>query len=189
MVALLDISGSMEPYARAYLHLLWGMANRAHAEVFVFGTRLTRLTRALSNTNPDRAIERAAALMPDWSGGTRIGWALREFMALHGRRGMARGAVVLIVSDGWERDDPTVLVRQMIELRRHAHRIVWANPRAAAPGFAPLAGGMAAALPHIDAFISGHSADALTEVVRTLATTSRSSRFQEMGQVRASNFR
>jgi len=189
MVALLDISGSMEPYARAYLHLLWGMATRAHAEVFVFGTRLTRLTRALSNTNPDGAIERAASLMPDWSGGTRIGWALREFMALHGRRGMARGAVVLIVSDGWERDDPTVLARQMIELRRHAHRIVWANPRAAAPGFAPLAGGMAAALPHIDAFISGHSADALTEVVRTLATTSRNSRFQEMGQVRAPNFR
>ena len=189
MVALLDISGSMEPYARAYLHLLWGMATRAHAEVFVFGTRLTRLTRALSNTNPDGAIERAASLMPDWSGGTRIGWALREFMALHGRRGMARGAVVLIVSDGWERDDPTVLARQMIELRRHAHRIVWANPRAAAPGFAPLAGGMAAALPHIDAFISGHSADALTEVVRTLATTSRNSRFQEMGQMRAPNFR
>jgi uncharacterized protein len=176
MVALLDISGSMEPYARAYLHLLWGMATRAHAEVFVFGTRLTRLTRALHNASPDLALERAAALMPDWSGGTRIGWALGEFMDLHGRRGMARGAVVLIVSDGWERDDPSVLSRQMVQLRRHAHRIVWANPRAAAPGFAPLAGGMAAALPHVDAFVSGHSVEALTEVVRALGMTPRISR-------------
>jgi uncharacterized protein len=171
VVALLDISGSMEPYARAYLHLLWGAATRAHAEVFVFGTRLTRLTRALRNANPDLALERAAAVMPDWSGGTRIGRALREFMDLYGRRGMARGAVVLIVSDGWERDDPSVLAQQMAALGRHAHRIVWANPRAAAPGFAPLAGGMAAALPHVDSFISGHSADALTEVVRALGVT------------------
>jgi uncharacterized protein len=176
MVVLLDISGSMEPYARAYLHLLWGMASRSRAEVFVFGTRLTRLTRALRNANPDLALERAAALMPDWSGGTRIGWALREFMDLHGRRGMARGAVVLIVSDGWERDDPSVLSRQMVQLRRHAHRIVWANPRAAAPGFAPLAGGMAAALPYIDSFVSGHSVEALTEVVRALGMTPRISR-------------
>jgi uncharacterized protein with von Willebrand factor type A (vWA) domain len=171
LVALLDISGSMEPYARAYLHLLWGAATRAHAEVFVFGTRLTRLTRALRNANPDIALERAAALMPDWSGGTRIGRAVREFMDLYGRRGMARGAVVLIVSDGWERDDPNVLAQQMAALGRHAHRVVWANPRAAAPGFAPLAGGMAAALPHVDAFISGHSVDALTEVVRALGGT------------------
>jgi uncharacterized protein with von Willebrand factor type A (vWA) domain len=173
MVALLDISGSMEPYSRAYLHLLWGMATRAHAEVFVFGTRLTRLTRALRSANPDLALERAAALMPDWSGGTRIGSALREFMDLHGRRGMARGAVVLIVSDGWERDDPKVITGQMSQLRRHAHRIVWANPRAAAPGFAPLAGGMAAALPYVDAFVSGHSVDAVTEVVRELGIGAR----------------
>ena len=172
MVAMLDISGSMEPYARAYLHLLWGMATRARAEVFVFGTRLTRLTRALQNGNPDLALERAAALMPDWSGGTRIGPALREFMSLHGRRGMARGAVVLIVSDGWERDDPNVLGEQMLQLRRHAHRIVWANPRVAAPGFAPLAGGMAAALPYVDSLVSGHSADALAEVVRALGLNS-----------------
>jgi uncharacterized protein len=168
VVALLDISGSMEPYARAYLHLLWGAASRAQSEVFVFGTRLTRLTRALRDANPDHALERAAALMPDWSGGTRIGRSLREFMDQYGRRGMARGAVVLIVSDGWERDDPSALARQMVALARHAHRVVWANPRAAAPGFAPLAGGMAAALPHVDSFISGHSAAALTEVIRAL---------------------
>ena len=171
LVALLDISGSMEPYARAYLHLLWGAATRAHAEVFVFGTRLTRLTRALRNADPDLALERAAALMPDWSGGTRIGYSVRDFMDLYGRRGMARGAVVLIVSDGWERDDPSLLARQMVALGRHAHRVVWANPRAAAPGFAPLAGGMAAALPHVDSFISGHSADALLEVIRALGVT------------------
>jgi uncharacterized protein with von Willebrand factor type A (vWA) domain len=171
LVALLDISGSMEPYARAYLHLLWGAATRAHAEVFVFGTRLTRLTRALRNANPDLALEHAAALMPDWSGGTRIGCAVRDFMNLYGRRGMARGAVVLIVSDGWECDDPSILARQMAALGRHAHRVVWANPRAAAPGFEPLAGGMAAALPYVDSFLSGHSADALIEVVRALGAT------------------
>jgi uncharacterized protein len=161
----------MEPYARAYLNLLWGAAARAQAEVFVFGTRLTRLTRPLRNANPNLALERAAALMPDWSGGTRIGHAVRDFMDLYGRRGMARGAVVLIVSDGWERDDPSILARQMAALGRHAHCIVWANPRAAAPGFAPLAGGMAAALPHIDSFVSGHSADALIEVVHALGVT------------------
>jgi uncharacterized protein len=171
LVALLDISGSMEPYARAYLQLLWGAATRAHAEVFVFGTRLTRLTRTLRTANPDLALERAASLMPDWSGGTRIGRALREFMDLYGRRGMARGAVVLIVSDGWERDDPSVLAQQVAALGRHAHRVVWANPRAAAPGFAPLAGGMAAALPYVDSFISGHSTAALLDVVHALGVT------------------
>ncbi|HET9565893.1 MAG TPA: VWA domain-containing protein, partial [Mycobacterium sp.] len=181
LVALLDISGSMEPYARAYLHLLWGAATRAHAEVFVFGTRLTRLTRALRNANPDLALERAAALMPDWSGGTRIGRAVREFMDLYGRRGMARGAVVLIVSDGWERDDPSLLAQQMAALGRHAHRVVWANPRAAAPGFAPVAGGMAVALPHIDSFVSGHSVDALIEVVRALGATITSSNHRLVG--------
>jgi uncharacterized protein len=97
---------------------------------------------------------------------------VRDFMDLYGRRGMARGAVVLIVSDGWERDDPRILAQQLAALGRHAHRIVWANPRAAAPGFAPLAGGMAAALPHLDSFVSGHSADALVEVVRALGLTS-----------------
>ena len=185
LVALLDISGSMEPYARAYLHLLWGAAARAHAEVFVFGTRLTRLTRALHNADADLALERAAALMFDWSGGTRIGCAVRDFMDLYGRRGMARGAVVLIVSDGWERDDPSLLARQMVALGRHAHRVVWANPRAAAPGFAPLAGGMAAALPHVDSFISGHSADALLEVIRALGVTQPRPASRRLVSVRA----
>lgn len=173
LVALLDISGSMEPYARAYLHLLWGAATRAHAEVFVFGTRLTRLTRVLRVTDPDRALRQAAALMPDWSGGTRIGAALREFMDTFGRRGMAHGAVVLVVSDGWERDEPAVLASQMAALAGRAHRVVWANPRSAVPGFEPLTGGMVAALPHVDALVSGHSAAALADVVRALGAPSR----------------
>jgi uncharacterized protein len=168
LVALLDISGSMEPYARAYLHLLWGAATRSRAEVFVFGTRLTRLTRVLRRTNPDRALREAAALMPDWSGGTRIGAALHEFMDRYGRRGMAHGAVALIVSDGWERDDPALLGAQMAALAGRAHRVVWANPRSATPGFEPLTGGMVAALPHVDTLVSGHSAAALADVVRAL---------------------
>jgi uncharacterized protein len=168
IVALLDISGSMQPYARAYLQLLWGAAARAHAEVFVFGTRLTRLTRALRTGSADLALDRAAAIMPDWSGGTRIGESLQSFMDTYGRRGMAHGAVVLIVSDGWERDDPERLATQMAALRRRAYRIVWANPRVAAPGFAPSTGGMAAAAPHIDTLVSGHSVHALIEVVRAL---------------------
>ncbi|GAA1741901.1 VWA domain-containing protein [Isoptericola hypogeus] len=174
LVALLDVSGSMEPYARAYLHLLWGAASRADAEVFVFGTRLTRLTRVLRTGDPDRALARAAALMPDWSGGTRIGASVREFMDGHGRRGMAHGAVVLVVSDGWERDDPTLLATQMAALASRAHRVVWANPRSAAPGFEPLTGGMRAALPHVDALVSGHSAEALADVVRALGDQARS---------------
>jgi len=170
LVALLDVSGSMQPYARAYLHLLWGAATRARAEVFTFGTRLTRLTPALRHGSPDRALERAAGLMPDWSGGTRIGRSLRSFMDGYGRRGMAHGAVVLIVSDGWERDDPALLGRQMEALARRAHHVVWANPRASAPGFAPLTAGMSAALPYVDALVSGHSGAALAEVVHALGT-------------------
>ena len=137
---LADISGSMEPYARAYLHLLHGAVRATRAEAFVFATRLTRLTRALAVTDPDLALARAAAAMPDWSGGTRIGAALKDFNDGYGRRGMARGAVVVIVSDGWERDDPRLLGEQMARLARLAHRIVWVNPRAAAPAFEPLVG-------------------------------------------------
>jgi len=164
LVALLDVSASMEPFARAYLHLLWGAA-RAHAEVFVFGTRLTRLTAALRLGGPDLALRRAVASVPDWGGGTRIGHALQLFMDRYGRRGMAHGAVVLIVSDGWERDDPALLGAQMRALAGRAHRVVWVNPRVAAAGFAPETGGMSAALPFVDALVSGHSVKALVEVL------------------------
>jgi uncharacterized protein with von Willebrand factor type A (vWA) domain len=165
LVALLDVSGSMEPYARAYLHLLWGVAARADAEVFVFGTRLTRLTAALRQGGPDAALRRAVASVPDWAGGTRIGHTLGVFMSRYGRRGMAHGSVVVIVSDGWERDDPAVLAAQMRALAARAHRVVWVNPRAAAAGFAPQTGGMSAALPFVDALVSGHSAAALVDVL------------------------
>ena len=170
LVLICDISGSMEPYARAYLHLMTSaVASGAPAEAFVFATRLTRLTRALGGRNPDLAIQRAAEAASDWSSGTRIGEALRTFNDTYGRRGMARGAVVVILSDGWERADPTLVGREMERLARLAHRIVWVNPRASAPGFTPSAGGMAAALPHCDALVSGDCLDALDEVVEAMA--------------------
>jgi uncharacterized protein with von Willebrand factor type A (vWA) domain len=165
VVLLLDVSGSMEPYARALVALLQGAVGGAHAEAFAFATRLTRLTGALATRDPQAALDRALQAAPDWSGGTRIGEALRAFLDRHGRRGLARGAVVVILSDGWERDDPERLALQMARLRRLAHRIVWVNPRSAAAAYAPLAGGMAAALPYCDAFLSGHSVAALDEVL------------------------
>jgi uncharacterized protein len=170
LVMLCDISGSMEPYARAYLQFLASAAGSGpDAEAFVFATRLTRLTRALASRHPERAIERAAAAAPDWSSGTRIGDALKEFNDRHGRRGMARGAVVVILSDGWERGDPALVSREMGRLARLAHRIVWVNPRVSAGSFAPRAGGMAAALPYCDALVSGHSFEALGEVSEAIA--------------------
>jgi uncharacterized protein len=171
LVMLCDISGSMEPYARAYLQFLTCAAGSGpNAEAFVFATRLTRLTRALRSRHPERAIQRAAAAAPDWSSGTRIGDALKAFNDRHGRRGMARGAVVVILSDGWERGDPALVGRQMDRLARLAHRIVWVNPRVGASSFSPRAGGMVAALPHCDALVSGHSFEALHEVVEAIGS-------------------
>jgi uncharacterized protein with von Willebrand factor type A (vWA) domain len=170
---LCDISGSMEPYARAYLQFLASAAGSGpNAEAFVFATRLTRLTRALGSRHPERAIERAAAAAPDWSSGTRIGDALKAFNDRHGRRGMARGAVVVILSDGWERGDPALVGREMERLSRLAHRIVWVNPRVSASAFSVQAGGMRAALPHCDALVSGHSFRALGEVVEAIGARS-----------------
>ena len=170
LVLLCDISGSMEPYARAYLQFLACAAGCGpNAEAFAFATRLTRLTRALRSRNPERAIQRAAAAAPDWSSGTRIGEALRAFNDRHGRRGMARGAVVVILSDGWERGDPALVGRELERLSRLAYRIVWVNPRMAADAFSVRAGGMVAALPHIDALVSGHSFAALREVTEAIA--------------------
>jgi uncharacterized protein len=171
LVLLCDVSGSMEPYARAYLQLLHSAVGGARAEAFVFATRLTRLTRALETRQPDVALQRAGHTAPDWSGGTRIGAAVKAFTDGYGRRGMARGAVVVIVSDGWERDDPALLGQEMERLSRLAHRIVWVNPRQASPRYEPLVGGMAAALPHVDAFVSGHSVAALDEVLAAISGT------------------
>ena len=173
LVMLCDISGSMEPYARAYLQFLTCAAGSGpNAEAFVFATRLTRLTRALASRNPERAIQRAAAAAPDWSSETRIGDALKEFNDRHGRRGMARGAVIVILSDGWERGDPMLVGREMERLALLAHRIVWVNPRVSAGAFSVQAGGMVAALPHCDALVSGHSFQALGEVAEAIGADS-----------------
>ena len=174
LVMLCDISGSMEPYARVYLQFLaaGGSCGRG-TEAFAFATRLTRLTRALRSRSPQVAIARAAAAAPDWSSGTRIGEALKTFNDKYGRRGMARGAVVVIISDGWERADPRLVALEMERLARLAHRIVWVNPRVAASGFAPHAGGMRAALAHCDALLSGHTLRALRDVANAIGSEHR----------------
>jgi hypothetical protein len=173
MVVLCDISGSMEPYARAMIQLLYCAAGGARAEVFSFATRLTRLTPALSRSLPGPALDRAGRAAPDWLGGTKIGAALREFNDSYGRRGMARGAVVLIVSDGWDTGDPELVRREMERLSLVAHRIVWVNPRTKSASYQPLAGGMAAAWPHCDAVVSAHTVRALDQLTAALADPSR----------------
>jgi uncharacterized protein with von Willebrand factor type A (vWA) domain len=173
MVVLCDISGSMEPYARAMIQLLYCAAGGAQAEVFSFATRLTRLTPALSRSLPGPAIDRAGKTAPDWRGGTKIGEALREFNDTYGRRGMARGAVVLIVSDGWDTGDPELVRREMERLSLVAFRIVWVNPRTKSAAYQPLAGGMAAAWPHCDAVVSAHTVAALDQLTAALADPAR----------------
>jgi uncharacterized protein with von Willebrand factor type A (vWA) domain len=169
LVLLCDVSGSMEPYTRVYLTLLQGAVAGARAEAFVFATRLTRLTRQLSLRDADQALARAGAAAPDWAGGTRLAEGIGRFVLGHGRRGLARGAVVVVLSDGWAQDDPEDVAEAMARLRRLAHRIIWVNPRRAAPDYVPLAGGMAAALPFCDEFVSGHSLAALEQVVTAIA--------------------
>jgi uncharacterized protein with von Willebrand factor type A (vWA) domain len=174
LVVLCDISGSMEPYARALLMLLYVLnggqpQNAQHRpEVFSFATRLTRLTHALSAASPDTMLAKAGEAAPDWSGGTRIGAAIKEFNDHYGSRGMARGAVVLIISDGWETGDPALLGAQMARLHRVAHRIVWANPRTSSPRYRPEVGGMAAAWPYCDAVVSAHNLNSLDDLLSAL---------------------
>ncbi len=169
LVVLLDISGSMEPYARALLRFMHAaVVGRQRVEAFAFGTRLTRITKELANRDPDKALARTSAQVPDWSGGTRLGESLKRFNDTWGVRGMARGAIVVVLSDGWDRGDPELLAEQMQRLKRVAHRVVWVNPLKVTPGYAPLARGMAAALPYVDTFVEGHSLGALehlTEVI------------------------
>ncbi|MFG3658641.1 VWA domain-containing protein [Streptomyces sp. NPDC047706] len=161
VVLLVDVSGSMAPYADALLRFAHAAVRGGRTEVFTIGTRLTRATRELSHRDPDVAMAALAAAVPDWRGGTRLGELLREFLNRWGQRGMARGAVVVLLSDGWERGDPKLLGAQMRRLHALAHQVVWANPRKARPGYVPLAAGMAAALPSVDAFVEGHSLAAL----------------------------
>jgi hypothetical protein len=175
VVLLVDVSGSMSGYADALLRFAHAASRRrgTSTEVFTLGTRLTRVTRELANPEPDAALAAVGAAVPDWSGGTRLGVLLREFLDRWGQRGAARGAVVVILSDGWERDDPRRLGEQMRRLSLLAHRIVWCNPRKARPGFAPLAGGLAAALPYVDDFVSGHSLAALQRLAEVVAGAGR----------------
>ena len=184
LIVLCDISGSMEPYARALLQLMYvasrvssglpAQAGRPRTEVFTFATRLTRLTPFLSAATPETMLAKAGEAAPDWAGGTRIGATLREFNDRYGVRGMARGAVVLIISDGWETGDPAVLGGQMARLHRIAYRIVWANPRTQSPRYRPEVGGMAAAWPYCDAVVSAHNFEALGDLLAALrAPTAR----------------
>ncbi|MFF0525982.1 VWA domain-containing protein [Actinomadura nitritigenes] len=175
VVLLVDVSGSMSPYADALLRFAHAAARSGGRDVEVFsaGTRLTRLTRELRHRDADAAMAAASAAIPDWSGGTRLGEELKEFLDRFGQRGLARGAVVVIASDGWERGDAALLGEQTARLRRLAHRVIWANPHKARPGYEPLTAGMAAALPHVDDFTSGHSLAALEELARLIADTGR----------------
>jgi uncharacterized protein with von Willebrand factor type A (vWA) domain len=167
VILLCDVSGSMEPYTRALLRFLHAaVAGRGRVEAFVFATRLTRITRHFSWRDPDAAMARAGAAVADWSGGTRLGAVLGEFNA--GWGGVARGAVVVVLSDGWDRGDPAALTAELDRLRRRAHRVVWVNPLKATPGYAPLARGMAAALPYVDDFVEGHSLAAMEELVEVI---------------------
>jgi uncharacterized protein len=169
LVVLCDISGSMEPYARAMIQLLYCAAGGARAEVFSFATRLTRLTPALARPVPAVALQRVGQAAPDWLGGTRLGAALQQFNDQYGRRGMARGAVLLIISDGWDTGDPDLVRREMERLSLVAYRIVWVNPRTKSAAYEPLAGGMAAAWPFCDAVVSGHTMSALQDLTAALA--------------------
>jgi uncharacterized protein len=170
LVFLLDVSGSMEAYSRALVRFVHAaVVGRTKVEAFALGTRLTRMTRELSSRDPDAAVRRAAECVVDWSGGTRLGDGLRQFNDEWGQRGMARGAIVVILSDGWDRGDPAVMAEQMARLSRVAHKVVWVNPLKASPGYAPLAQGMAAALPYIDSFIEGHSLDSLEQLAEVIA--------------------
>jgi uncharacterized protein with von Willebrand factor type A (vWA) domain len=170
IVLLCDVSGSMEPYARALLRFVHAaVVGRGRVEAFALGTRLTRLTRELSTRDPDEALTRAGGAVPDWSGGTRLGDGIRAFNDQWGVRGMARGATVVVLSDGWDRGAPEVLAEQMARLHRVAHRVVWVNPLKASPGYAPLAQGMAAAMPYVDEFVEGHSLASLEVLAEVLS--------------------
>ena len=166
VVLLIDVSGSMSPYADALLRFAHAAvrARPASTEVFTIGTRLTRVTRELRLRDPDKALAASGSAIPDWSGGTRLGEVLKAFLDRWGQRGTARGAVVVLCSDGWERGGTELLAEQMVRLRRLAHAVVWVNPHKGRSGYEPLTGGMVAALPSIDHFVSGHSMAAFEEL-------------------------
>ncbi len=166
VVLLVDVSGSMSPYADALLRFSHAAvrARPASTEVFTIGTRLTRVTREMRLRDPDKALAASGHAIPDWSGGTRIGEVLKAFLDRWGQRGTARGAVVVVCSDGWERGGTELLAEQMLRLHRLAHSVVWVNPHKGRVGYQPLTGGMQAALPAVDHFVAGHSLAAFEEL-------------------------
>jgi uncharacterized protein with von Willebrand factor type A (vWA) domain len=168
LVLVCDVSGSMEPYARMLLQYMQAcVAARRRVEAFVFGTRLTRVTAELAGRDPDRALDRAAGAADDWSGGTRIGEALATLNREHGRR-LGRGAIVVLLSDGWDRGDPDELAAEMARLRRCSHSLIWLNPLKAHAGYEPLTRGMQAALPHVDHFLAGNSLASLADLAELM---------------------
>jgi uncharacterized protein len=171
LVLLLDVSGSMSPYADVLLRFAHAAmrVSPSTTEAFTVSTRLTRITRQLRQRDPQQALTAAGSAIPDWSGGTRLGEGLQAFLDLWGQRGTARSAVVVIASDGWERGDATLLGEQMARLSRLAHRVIWVNPHRGKDGFAPVTGGMSAALPHIDELLAGHTLDALHTLADVIA--------------------
>lgn len=181
LVLVLDVSGSMAPYARALMQFGFaamsskaGSAGRRHrVEVFCFGTRLTRVTRAMRTSDPDRALNEVARLVRDWEGGTRIGDSLKSLLDDYSQAAALKGAVVVLCSDGLERGDPNVLAAQMARLHRIAHDLIWVNPLKGTTGYEPLARGMAAALPHVDRFMTGHNLKSLEELSDALVAATR----------------
>lgn len=173
LVVLCDISGSMEAYTRALLLFLHATVGAGRAEVFVFGTRLTRLTGALRTRDPEQALDAAAEAVVDWASGTLIGASLKTFNDEWGRRAFSRGAVVVIVSDGWERRDPELVGREMARLARSAYAVVWVNPVKGNVEYQPLAAGMRAALPHVDRFLPGHNIASLDQLAHVVSTINR----------------
>jgi hypothetical protein len=174
LVVLCDVSGSMDAYSRAlllFLHAVVGAGR--NVEAFAFGTRLTRLTPDLATRDPEAALVRATENVVDWGSGTRIGASLKEFNDVYGRRALSRGAVVVVVSDGWDRDEPGLLGREMARLARAAYAVVWVNPLKGNPEYQPLAGGMRAALPFVDRFLPGHNLRSLEELAAVLAGIER----------------
>jgi uncharacterized protein with von Willebrand factor type A (vWA) domain len=174
VVLLVDVSGSMSGYADALLRLAHrftqvGRESGGVVETFTVGTRLTHLTRAMRLRDAERALVAAGETVPDWSGGTRLGETLRFFLDRWGQRGMARGAVVVVFSDGWERGDPALLGEQMARLRRVAHRVVWVNPHRGKAGYEPVQQGVLAALPHCDDFVAGHSLATFAELAEVVS--------------------
>ncbi|HKN98937.1 MAG TPA: VWA domain-containing protein, partial [Pseudonocardiaceae bacterium] len=170
LVLLVDVSGSMKPYADALLRFAHVITRRApgSTEVFTLGTRMTRVSRQLRLRDPEQALTAASNAVPDFAGGTRLGEGVRAFLNRWGQRGVARRAVVVLFSDGWERGDPALLAEQMARLRRLAHSVIWANPHAGQADYRPVQSGIAAALPYVDSLVAGHSLAALEAILREI---------------------